>query len=67
MCIICIEYQQGKLTPLEGMRNLQEMKDIIDDEHYYEVFTTLYDDYLDEENKKDLDNKKGGSKCGTKS
>ena len=49
------------------MRNLQEMKDIIDDEHYYEVFTTLYDDYLDEENKKDLDSKKGGSKCGTKS
>ena len=43
------------------------MKSTIDDKHYYEVFTSLYDDYLDEESKKDLDNKKGGSKCGTKS
>ena len=49
MCIICIEDQKGKLQPLEGLRNLREMKSTLEEEHYYDVYCKLYDDFLEQE------------------
>ena len=49
MCLICIEYAKGKLLPMEGIRNLEEMKPQIEQEHYDEVYNKLYDDLLDQQ------------------
>ena len=49
MCLICIEYQKGKLQPLEGLRNLEEMKPDLEKDHYYKVYNQLYDDHLEQE------------------
>ena len=47
MCLICIEYAKGKLLPMEGIRNLEEMKPQVEQEHYDEVYNKLYDDHLE--------------------
>jgi len=40
MCIICVEWQRGKLTLQEAKRNLSEMVDL-DPEHVQEVLSLL--------------------------
>jgi hypothetical protein len=49
MCLICIEYPKGKLTPLEGLRNLEEMRPQLEEEHYLKTYNKLYDDHLERE------------------
>lgn len=41
MCLVCVEYQKGKLTVLEAFQNLSEMEDTIPSEHYEEVMNML--------------------------
>ena len=49
MCIICTEYQKGKLTVSEAWQNLQEMQETIDPEHIDVVLSMLFfgDEYED--------------------
>jgi len=49
MCLICIEYAKGKLLPAEGIRNLEEMKFQLEEDHYFEVHNKLYDDLLEQQ------------------
>ena len=49
MCLICIEYEKGKLLPEEGLRNLEEMKPQLEEEHYTKVYSMLQDDLLEEQ------------------
>ena len=42
MCLICIEWEKGKLTVTEGFRNLREMENSIPKEHFEEVTNNLY-------------------------
>ena len=37
MCLICVEWEKGKLTFTEAMRNLGEMSRAMDPEHVEEV------------------------------
>ena len=41
MCIICIEYQKQKLTVKEAIRNLNEMKSQIEEQHYLKTLNML--------------------------
>ena len=41
MCLVCIEYSKGKLLPEEGLRNLKEMKLLMEEDHYWEVHAKL--------------------------
>ena len=41
MCLICVEFQKGKLTVLEAFQNLSEMEETLSQEHYEEVLNTL--------------------------
>tara|TARA_Y100000590_G_scaffold15659_1_gene18765 strand:+ start:7377 stop:7598 length:222 start_codon:yes stop_codon:yes gene_type:complete len=41
MCLVCIEYGKGKLKIDEAFKNLGEIKELIGDEHYDEVFSAL--------------------------
>ena len=34
---------------MEGIRNLEEMKPQVEQEHYDEVYNKLYDDHLDQQ------------------
>lgn len=43
MCLICVEFQKGKLTVEEGWKNLSEMEDTISEEHKEEVEEMLWD------------------------
>jgi len=42
MCLICTEYQKGKLTVNEAWNNLNEMQDAIDPEHIDVVLSMLF-------------------------
>jgi hypothetical protein len=42
MCLICTEYQKGKLTVNEAWQNLHEMQDAIDPEHIDVVLSMLF-------------------------
>jgi len=44
MCIICIEYEKGKLKPADALRNLQELKEILDKEHVREIQKKIIND-----------------------
>jgi len=44
MCIICIDYQQAKLTLDEAWRNLKEMQEEMDPNHVEEVVSMLWED-----------------------
>jgi hypothetical protein len=46
MCIICIEYEKNKLKPYEALRNLEEIKNDIGQEHYEEVHEEINGDLL---------------------
>ena len=41
MCIICIEYEKGKLSLREAFRNLNEIKELIGEEHFDDVQAVL--------------------------
>lgn len=45
MCIICVEYQQNKLTLVEAYNNLREMRSNISDEHFVEIYDKLNEDF----------------------
>tara|TARA_B100000427_G_C15218751_1_gene467980 strand:- start:340 stop:543 length:204 start_codon:yes stop_codon:yes gene_type:complete len=48
MCLICVEYEKGKLTIKEAYRNLGEMSESITPEHVQEVETMLeYESYIE--------------------
>ena len=49
MCLVCIEYSKQKLTPEEAIRNLNEMKTIIDEAHFKEVYDKMLEAKLIEE------------------
>ena len=42
MCLICTEYQKGKLTVNEAWNNLREMQDTLDPEHVDVILTMLF-------------------------
>ena len=42
MCLICTEYQKGKLTVNEAWNNLREMQDTLDPEHVDVILTLLF-------------------------
>ena len=42
MCLICTEYQKGKLTVNEASNNLSEMQDTLDPEHVDVILTMLF-------------------------
>ena len=42
MCLICTEYQKGKLTVSEAWQNLQEMQDDIEPDHIDVVLSMLF-------------------------
>ena len=42
MCLICTEYQKGKLTVSEAWNNLNEMQEAIDPEHIDVVLSMLF-------------------------
>ena len=48
MCLICVEYNLKSLTINEAYRNLQEMKEILPEEHVREVEEMLEQDTLRE-------------------
>ena len=37
MCLICVHFEQSKLTNQEAWNNLSEMRDTLDEEHAKEV------------------------------
>ena len=41
MCLICVQYESGKLTPKEALRNIGEMKSYINEKHYEETVEFL--------------------------
>jgi hypothetical protein len=43
MCLICVEFNSGKLTLEEAWRNLGEMLETMEEDHRDDVFTLLYD------------------------
>lgn len=44
MCIICIEYEKQKLTINEAIRNLNEIRPQIEEQHYWETLNMLNED-----------------------
>ena len=42
MCMICVDYQNGKLTFEEAVRNLQEMLTSLDSEHIDYIIDMLF-------------------------
>ena len=48
MCLVCIEYSKQKLTPSEAMRNVDEMRSEVGEEHYNKAHNKFYDDYLEQ-------------------
>ena len=48
MCLVCIEYEKGRLKINEALRNLDEMKGFIEEEHYNETKELLTEEALNE-------------------
>ena len=49
MCLVCIEFSKNKLKPAEAIRNLNEMREEIGEEHYLEAYNKLYNHQLEED------------------
>jgi hypothetical protein len=49
MCLICVQYQSGKLTPKEALQNIGEMKSYVDEEHFKETVEFLNEEKAKEE------------------
>jgi len=54
VCLICVEFQKGLLTPNEAWRNFQEMQEGLTDEHQDEVVNMIVESVLNKEGE-DLD------------
>ena len=48
MCLICVEYEKGKLKTNEAFRNLEEMKESVGSKHYEELKAVLTEEALNE-------------------
>ena len=48
MCILCVEYQKGKMTPDEGLKVLKEVRETLEPEHGTEIYSKLLRDWWDE-------------------
>ena len=44
MCLICIEYEKGKLKAEEALKNLMELKENLDPEHVKELQNRIITD-----------------------
>ena len=44
MCLICIEYEKGKLKAAEALRNLSELKENLDPDHVKEIQRKIIND-----------------------
>ncbi len=53
MCIICVEFQKGKLRLDEAWRNLGEMRSGLSEEHVEDVEDMLWNAWVDEEQEGD--------------
>tara|TARA_R100000008_G_scaffold69005_1_gene46318 strand:- start:9971 stop:10204 length:234 start_codon:yes stop_codon:yes gene_type:complete len=42
MCLICIEIEKERLTPLEARKNLSEMRNEMPEEHRIEVLRLIW-------------------------
>tara|TARA_B100000427_G_C15496302_1_gene589959 strand:+ start:65 stop:256 length:192 start_codon:yes stop_codon:yes gene_type:complete len=42
VCLICTEYQKGKLTVNEAWNNLREMQEVLEPEHIDVVLAMLF-------------------------
>lgn len=66
MCLICIEYHRGRLTPSEARFNLGEMSLYISQEHVEEIEDMLdeaekdYDEHTDSERSFEVATEFGG-------
>tara|TARA_Y100001970_G_scaffold60009_3_gene76443 strand:- start:11428 stop:11682 length:255 start_codon:yes stop_codon:yes gene_type:complete len=49
MCLVCIEYEKGKLKINEALRNIEEMKEVVGQEHYDETMAFLTQELLKEQ------------------
>ena len=49
MCVICEHYLNKTLSAREADKNLEEMKEVISEEHYNEVFSMIWDELWDED------------------
>ena len=49
MCLVCVEYEKGKLKIDEAVRNLGEMKESVGEEHYDETMIFLTQEMLKEQ------------------
>jgi hypothetical protein len=52
MCILCVEFEKGKLTFQETLRNLNEMLSTLEEEHIKEIIKMLED--FKKDNSKDI-------------
>ncbi len=48
MCIICVEYAKGKMTPDEGLSALKEIKETLEETHAAEVYANMLREWWDE-------------------
>ena len=48
MCLVCVEYGKGKLKFNEAFKNLGEIKELIGEEHYDEVYSSLMEKEAEE-------------------
>ena len=46
MCIICVEFQSKKMSPIEALKNVAEMKETIGEDHAKEVVKMLFSDAI---------------------
>ena len=51
MCLICVEFQKGRLSVEEGWKNLSEMAEGLTEQHAEEVEEMLWDAWSLEKNK----------------
>ena len=52
MCVICTDLIKQKLKPSEAMRNLWEMQEKLDDEHWFEVYNKIKEAAEEQEKEK---------------
>ena len=45
MCIICVEFEKGKLSLDEAVRNYGEMKETLSEEHQKEVEGLIFNNF----------------------
>tara|TARA_R100000152_G_C6682306_1_gene115888 strand:+ start:72 stop:263 length:192 start_codon:yes stop_codon:yes gene_type:complete len=45
MCIICVEFEKGKLSLDEAVRNYGEMKETLPEEHQKEVEALIFNNF----------------------